>query len=554
MSDDEKEYEARLRRRLKILKQEFDSGRVKFAPGLKVIESLKAVKSGPDGEIDLATVDGLVRSLALAVTHHHDSQQLKAKFPLADIQTSYFEFIERNFGEFYKVMVDRGLTPHDTGIAISRSAGAVEEFNRKLPEFLDVIEEFWRSVSDVVYMHVEDMDAKVKGIFGGDLFPAHDENIASKCSIYTDTIILPDPFLRTKHVFEAYDPTEKAYFLIKHGVNLLQYKELACADVTPPIVVVLPDVQSLDMDERKFTLELGKADAIIHAGKLFGRGFASFEELMDFCEGLDTVEKALAQVTDKRRLLFDTEWSGSAEDQIRRALADKNYRMASGHPGRLLALQATSRMAVSNELLLKTRRLRGTPIIDVPTSWQYLVWKMECDAGRAETETGAKDLHVTQGLQHLAETEMEWLGKVPVDALIEIRKQGALAEIRELLGKGVGELIRENPSNFFRSRDQVFDNIHEAFDQHRANVRQLLDKKMRFAGRELGSWLVLGTLGITAAATGAPVWALLAIAADQLLDAPKLKDIPAAIKALAEENRQLNQSPVGLLFAISKRG
>ena len=33
--------------------------------GLKVADSLKAVRYGPDGEIDLDTVDGLVRSLAL---------------------------------------------------------------------------------------------------------------------------------------------------------------------------------------------------------------------------------------------------------------------------------------------------------------------------------------------------------------------------------------------------------------------------------------------------------------------------------------------------------
>jgi len=65
--------------------------------------------------------------------------------------------------------------------------------------------------------------------------------------------------------------------------------------------------------------------------------------------------------------------------------------------------------------------------------------------------------------------------------------------------------------------------------------------------------LLTGTLGVTAAATGMPVWALAAIAADQLLDAPKLKDIPDSIKKLAKESSELKQSPVGLLFKISKR-
>lgn len=53
--DEEKAaYEERVRERLVIL---------------KVIESLQAVRYGPDGKIDLDTVDGLVRALALTVEH-----------------------------------------------------------------------------------------------------------------------------------------------------------------------------------------------------------------------------------------------------------------------------------------------------------------------------------------------------------------------------------------------------------------------------------------------------------------------------------------------------
>jgi hypothetical protein len=43
------------------------AGNVHFNPDLKVIESIKAVRYGRDGEIDLATVDSGVRALALSV-------------------------------------------------------------------------------------------------------------------------------------------------------------------------------------------------------------------------------------------------------------------------------------------------------------------------------------------------------------------------------------------------------------------------------------------------------------------------------------------------------
>ena len=100
------EYEDRLRRRLKILQEQFKAGKVKIAEGLNVEKSLLAVRMGPDGEVDLDTVDGLVRSLALGVTAMHDREELKKEASLSEIQNMYFKFIENNFGFFYKIMMN----------------------------------------------------------------------------------------------------------------------------------------------------------------------------------------------------------------------------------------------------------------------------------------------------------------------------------------------------------------------------------------------------------------------------------------------------------------
>lgn len=552
-SDEEKQYEARLQRRLQILRNQFEAGKIKIAQGLQVIESLKKVRYAPDGTVDLNTVDGSVRSMALAVEAMHDREKLKESISLAEIQTTYFKFIENNFGDFYKVMLERGLTPHDAGIALSRSQSTIEELTNNLAGFLEIINEFWSGTADAAHAHVEDMHDTLKGVFGGDLFPSHSENIASKCGIYTDTLILPDPFLRSKHLFDLGTPQQRAYYLIKHGLNLLQYKELACADVTPPVVVVLPDMTAIEEDERQFFYRLGQADALIHAARVFGRSFESFDGLMEFASSLDTIERVEAEVADQKRVLFDTSWEGDFRAQLKKATTnDVTGLLGTTNPGIIVASQALGRMGTSNELLVKARRLQGTPIIDAPTSWQYFVWKLEYDAGNMEKDKNLSDLHVLRGLQLLAENEMEWLGKVPASALIELRKADALGEIRAVLAKGINELALANPTNFYRTSDRIFDNIHTAFAVHRKKVDELSSKKWKFAGTDIGSWFVVGSLAVTAAGTGLPVWGLAAIAADQLLPAPKLKDIPKSIKELAEESQRLRQSPVGMLFKCSR--
>ncbi len=551
---EQRNYEEELRRRLKILQEKFKEGKIRIVKGSGVEKSLLAVRTGSDGEVDLETVDAFVRATASAVTVVHDREELKKKASLNEIQSTYFKFIEQHFGRTYKIMVERNLTPHDVGSAATQNPTAVEEVTENLEEFLELIDRFWSGAGEIARTHVEDMRGNIKGIFGGDLFPLNNENIASKCGIYTDTIVLPDPFLRSRLIFKHYSKEDKAYYFIKHAMNILQYKLLACAAVDVPIVVILPDYSFLDSDEQEFYAKLGREDALVHSARLFGRDFESVDELLEFCRSLDTVEKAIAEIETPDRVLFDTEWGKDPATQIQKALDDKHsIPFEDVSPGDVLALESLGRMGVSNELLLKARRLNGTPIIDAPTSWQYLVWKMEYDAERAEQKTNLKDLHIVKGLQDLAGSDMQWIGNIPIEALVEVRQQGAMDEIRNVLGNGVNELINSNPDNFYRSRDQIFDNISEAFRQHQRNIDNLRDKRWKFAGHDIGSWLVMGSLEVTAAAIGMPVWGLAGFAADQLLDAPKLKDIPKSFRDLADESNRIQKSPVGMLFNVRKK-
>ena len=62
------------------------------------------------------------------------------------------------------------------------------------------------------------------------------------------------------------------------------------------------------------------------------------------------------------------------------------------------------------------------PLLMPQPSWQYLVWKMEYNADRAEQETEVQNLNIVKGLQELAGSDMEWLGNILPDALIEVRQ------------------------------------------------------------------------------------------------------------------------------------
>lgn len=555
MNDHSKEeYESNLKARLDILRTKLNDGKIKIAPhlidGFK--ESIANIQYSEDGDILLDTVDGRIRSMALMISHFDERDKLKKQFSLHEIQSAYFQIVENIFNPIFKKMTEEKLNANQVAYFYSSNDDLINNVAPQITDFINTIYEFWKNVGDVGCWHLEDSLDNLNGIYGGDLFPSYNENIASKCGIYTDTLVLPDPFVRSKYVFETSGDSTRVYYFIKHGLNVLKYKELACIDLIYPIVAILPDMQNLEDNGRDIIRVLGQADTLIHAQKIFDTNFDDEEELADFFKSLDTIEKLENNIRKKDRVLFDTDWNCSFKDNFRKykGTLPKNI-LGSITPGEIFHSHIFSRMAISNELLLKSRQLAGVPIIEAPTSWQYFNWKLEYDALRAENYYSVDGLHILKGLNDLSHTDMPWIGNIPSESLIELRKQDALHEIRDILGDSIHELIETNPSNFNITRDKLLKNIDNSLSMHRKKIDDLRQRKWRFAGHDIGSWIVMGGIEIAAALTGTPSWGLGLIAANQVLDPPKLKEIPEIYREISAESEAIKKSPVGLLFKAS---
>lgn len=557
MNDHSKEdYESNLKARLDVLRKKLNDGKIKIAPHLVdgFQNSIANIQYSENGDILLDTVDSRIRSMALMISHFDERDKLKKQFSLFDIQNTYFQIIENWFKPIFNKMIEENVNAHQVASFYSSNDQLINNVAPQINDFTNNIYEFWKNIGDVGCWHLEDSIDNLNGIYGGDLFPSYNENIASKCGIYTDTLVLPDPFVRSKYVFETSDNSTRVYYFIKHGLNVLKYKELACIDLIYPIVAILPDMQNLEDDGREVIRTLGQADTLIHAQEIFDFNFDNQEDLAEFSKSLDTIEKLENYIKKKDLILFDTDWNGSFKDNF------SKYRdtlptsiVESITPGEILHSQIFSRMAISNELLIKSSQLSGVPIIEAPTSWQYFDWKLKYDAVRAENHYSIDGLHILKGLNDLSHTDMPWIGNIPPESLIELRKQDALSEIRDILGDSIHELIETNPANFNATRDQLHKNIDNSLSMHRKKLEELRQKKWKFAGHDIGSWVVMGGIEVAAALTGTESWGMGAIIAGQFLDPPKLKDIPKTYKDISAEDEAVKKSPVGLLFKVSKK-
>jgi hypothetical protein len=225
--------------------------------------------------------------------------------------------------------------------------------------------------------------------------------------------------------------------------------------------------------------------------------------------------------------------------------------IGTSNPGVIVSILGLGRMGVCNELLMKSLIVNGIPLIDAPTSWEYFKWKLEYDSERAFPSRDFGILHVVKGLNGLVDTKLNWVGKIPPEGLIELRKTGAIDEVREILSNGIEELIDSNELDFSSTSKKVFENLDQAFIKHQKNISELKKKKWKVAGKDFGSWIVMGTIEIAAACTGTPFYGVSTVILNQILDAPKLKDLPKTVDKLKDferERRNLRKTPMGLIF------
>lgn len=546
----EREYnladEDELQRRLQILKAKLEEGKIAIAEHLRqdMEESLSKVRYGSDGRVDLSSVDGRIRSMAMAVAMMKDRDDTKSAASLSEIQAAFFERITSMFEGVHKLMLERNANPQSFSLMLSSITEQVEANYPLINPFVNELYDFWKVLADPVRYHLEDMKA-LKGVFGGDLFPSYDRNIASTSGLYLDTIILSDPFMNTKELFSRWPKDRAVQMFLKHGLQLMNYRSLALAEFANPIVAILPSESAMNSSYKESLFSASGRKALEHAGRIFGRVFESIDDLKEFLTDLETPDKIVNKVANPSRLLFDTDWTGDHKSQIKRAI-DEFSELTGEHAGEIIFSHCYGRMSQATDVAWKSMRLGGVPLIDAPTSWQYYNWSLEYDAGRDPSSD--LPLHMSRGLDRLAASEMKWLGNIPPDALIQIRKEGALPEIRQMLSAGVEDVIALDPSNFFRSADKIYANFEESFREHQRKIDELSAKKWKFAGSDIGSWVVVGSIEVAAAIFATPALGLASFVASQISDAPKLRDIPAKFNELRKESKELSKSAAGLLF------
>ena len=207
------------------------------------------------------------------------------------------------------------------------------------------------------------------------------------------------------------------------------------------------------------------------------------------------------------------------------------------------------RMMQSNDLLLRSARYAGTPLIDAPTSWQYLLWKYEYDADRPGTsEKEVREAVISKAIASEGSTEFGMLSGVPARALIELRRNGALLNLRETIRTGLNDIDLSSPDSLSTVADEVIANIDRSFEAHDKELRNITSSRRKFFGLDVSRWIAGGGVSLAAALAHNVGLAVLAAVAPSIVGTPSIPDLQKRWQDLQSQSKKLKRSPAAILF------
>jgi len=140
------------------------------------------------------------------------------------------------------------------------------------------------------------------------------------------------------------------------------------------------------------------------------------------------------------------------------------------------------------------------------------------------------------------------LSGLPPEALIDLRRNGAMASLRETIRTGLHVIDLASTESLSKVADEVVSTIDRTFEDHDRQLRDLSSSTRKFFGFDISRWIITGGLSMAAALTQNVGLAVLAAATPSLLGQPSLPELQKQWQELQTRSQILQRSPTAILF------
>lgn len=318
---------------------------------------------------------------------------------------------------------------------------------------------------------------------GGAGFLRSQLNAVSGSLLYADTILIPDPVLP----WIESERKEEAFNLVRFlqsAHSLLHLKPLVDAELPYPAILVFPSWEKA-LEERdphtKNRIEQLATDVI---AKFIDPGISTIAEAFEYARA--SPEKLLAGMDENQLVVAP---GGAINDPIKTALSeyDKSVEtwrspeyqqfFAQLSPAQKALMLFIERIGPQFHLLENSTELVAHPLLSLEQQAHYFKLVSLSNSSRLE-KVGLLNPKTNALIDGLGADRLKWLSNLPIDAIVEIRKNNENAEFRTLLERAVSRLHESAIQDIDRVAAEISSEIDRGLGDYNRKLTEL-DEKYR---------------------------------------------------------------------------
>ncbi|MBV6682349.1 hypothetical protein KV679_01445 [Bacillus sp. JRC01] len=403
------------------------------------------------------------------------SALISCKIQLEEISREYFEIIEDYFIGVYQPGMDKFFQVERIGhyeVAAQTILASLDDLEKDLADF-------WRKRKNKVIELTTNTEI-LKVIYCGSPSPLQGINFIKRTALYMDTLLIEDPLsflLKTRPI-----ATDNAYLdqVIKHAFNLLDMKNLFFGEGEVPLLIIFP---SLIQEKRKDINSITEKSGNEFFKVIFERDFLNADDVFDYLEHFDEIDKLLTKVKNPNLLFPDTD---NKRNRLEEMYSDihSSWRRKDFNVGSALGYKIYGQLLNLGSQVFQAQELSSQIVFDNPDNWSLYKW----DINQSRGITPNIDSTLLNTLQL---DDFRWLELMDVERLNEIRNESEIADIRSILRRNINLAVDGVSEDIVKKK--AIENIEQALIEHSKQVDEYSRKlKKRLSVDSLA--IVAGTI------------------------------------------------------------
>jgi hypothetical protein len=421
---------------------------------------LLALPRGITGLLDISSLSNhdiaIANSVVIALRSFKQEQQERSRpalFDMKDAQCELFRLFEKLFIGLTGVqsgVIEAEVEVKGQMLTHLRSRG--DRFRQEVQPILEELRDFYAQYATLMFRAAKGFGG-VKVVIGGQRAFRSSELASTRIAgLYCDTQLIPDPI----YPFFASDLwlNAKHLQLAITLLHVLALRPLVDARLNEPPILIFPSFEQ-GLERNDVVTQAGIASLAVRVvGPACDASLQSGEELREFARShekqfLESVFRDRLFVppgVDPQKILTPQEGVSTYLSSLE-GIRDRKIleTMKKARPGALILNGLLERLAPQYHLLENADELSAQPMLTQQVHWHY--FELCAAAGAKELVNEriiSKDSFDV--LRAMQDNSLAWLTKIPVEGLVELRRNREHAELREQLKKFTSQLMSAGPA------------------------------------------------------------------------------------------------------------